>query len=125
METTKNTPIVLGKRKLYRTFAASKCKIFMTQRNEIIERLRAYKRDYAQKYGIRQLGLFGSYARGEQTETSDVDVFVDLSTPTLHILCTIHDDLEKLFGLNVDLIRLRKNINRKLALNIEKDGILA
>ena len=41
---------------------------------EILELLRIYKTQFASKYGFKRLGVFGSVARGEQTEQSDVDV---------------------------------------------------
>lgn len=41
---------------------------------EIIVILSEFKARYADKYGIERLGLFGSVARGEQTEGSDVDI---------------------------------------------------
>jgi len=44
----------------------------METTQEIVDRLRAYKEKFADKYGIEQLGLFGSVARGEQDEKSDI-----------------------------------------------------
>lgn len=49
----------------------------MKSLQEIIEILRLYKQEASAKYGIKKLGIFGSVARGEQTSTSDLDVFVD------------------------------------------------
>ena len=40
----------------------------------------------AHKYGIMRMGIFGSVARGEQTEDSDVDVCVELQTPSMFCL---------------------------------------
>ncbi len=47
----------------------------------ILERLRAYKPELQRKYPISRLGVFGSYARGEATENSDIDVAVELNGP--------------------------------------------
>lgn len=50
---------------------------------EILELLRIYKTQFASKYGFKRLGVFGSVARGEQTEQSDVDVYYEGEPPSL------------------------------------------
>lgn len=97
----------------------------MKSLQEIIEILRLYKQEASAKYGIKKLGIFGSVARGEQTSTSDLDVFVDIQTPNPYILGDIHDDLEEeRTGYKIDLLRLRDNLNTLLYKNIQRDGIL-
>src|ERR1700678_2300888 len=44
----------------------------------ILEKLRQHKPELQQKYPISQMGVFGSYARGEDTENSDIDIAVEL-----------------------------------------------
>mgnify|MGYP000333922549 FL=1 len=46
----------------------------MKSTSEILELLKLYKQANAHKYGFSRLGIFGSVARGEQTEHSDVDI---------------------------------------------------
>ncbi|MDR2977531.1 MAG: nucleotidyltransferase family protein [Streptococcaceae bacterium] len=61
----------------------------------------------AEKYSIREVVLFGSYARGEQDEASDVDLMVDLEgTPiqSLMDLVGLQYELEDALGLPVDLL---------------------
>ncbi|MBU5890268.1 nucleotidyltransferase domain-containing protein, partial [Vibrio cholerae O1] len=65
-------------------------------------------------YGILRLGIFGSVARGEQTEDSDLDVFVELQIPNPYILGDIKEDLEHMTGYKIDLIRLCDNLNKLL-----------
>lgn len=43
---------------------------------EYISLLRDYMQKNAGKYGISRMGIFGSVARNEQTETSDVDIYI-------------------------------------------------
>ena len=66
------------------------------------------------KYHIRRLGIFGSYARGEQKRGSDLDILVEFSkTPDLFKFVGIKDYLSDLTGLKVDLVMksaLKKNI---------------
>ena len=63
--------------------------------------------DICLKYGISYLGLFGSMARGEATDSSDVDLFVRFGDTTnigLFTLDQIQRELEKRFGRKVDLV---------------------
>ena len=56
-------------------------------------------------YQVTQLGIFGSYARGEQTPDSDVDVLIDYEhAPTLFKLVELQDFLSSLTGLRVDVV---------------------
>lgn len=47
-------------------------------KNEIIAFLKAHKEEMRQKYGVKKIGLFGSYVRGEEKENSDVDIAVEM-----------------------------------------------
>ena len=89
--------------------------------NEIISILKEYKKTMSSQYGIKRLGVFGSVARGEQTESSDLDICVEIETPNFYI----QEDLEKLTGYKIDLLRLRQNLNELLMNNIRRDGIFA
>ncbi len=51
----------------------------MSTKEEIIQKLKALKPELQAYYKVRELGLFGSFVRGEQRETSDIDVLVDLT----------------------------------------------
>ena len=50
----------------------------MKTKDEIIAALRIFKEEFGEKYGIEKIGLFGSVARGEHKENSDIDVCVKL-----------------------------------------------
>ena len=71
----------------------------METTQEIVDRLRAYKEKFADKYGIEQLGLFGSVARGEQDEKSDIDVFITMSRPSFF---TLHENMFRSFRQNLE-----------------------
>ena len=75
--------------------------IAMKTTAEIIEILRDYKARSAEKYGIETLGLFGSVARGEQNEKSDIDVFIKLRKTSYYTLMDIKDDLEQVFSASL------------------------
>lgn len=95
----------------------------METTQEIISRLKAYKEQFAEKYGIEQLGLFGSVARGEQDEKSDIDVFIKLKSPSFFKCFGIQEELRKLFKRKVDLITLHENMFRSFRQNLEHDAI--
>ena len=81
--------------------------------------LRDYMAKNASKYSITRMGIFGSVARGEQTE----DVYLETSKPNMFALVHIKDDLQTLFGCNVDIVRLRDHMDSFLRNRIEKEGI--
>lgn len=90
---------------------------------EIINVLKHFKKVYAHKYGIRTLGIFGSFARGQQDEQSDLDVVVTLSDPDFFTLEKIREELEKLMPLHIDIINFRNTLRDSLKENIQRDAI--
>jgi predicted nucleotidyltransferase len=67
--------------------------------------------------------VFGSYARGNNTTKSDVDIFVKLKPAKMFDLITIKNDLEKLLGKKVDIIAIRDSMNEYLKNEIKNHGI--
>ncbi len=80
----------------------------------ILSTLRRHKKLLQQQYKIKELGVFGSYVRGQQRKTSDVDIVVDfLETPDLLAFVSLADELERVLKRKVDLVRkpvLRKEL---------------
>lgn len=74
-------------------------------------------------FGVTSLRIFGSVARNEQKEQSDVDVCVDMK-PNLFLHVELKRFLEEQLGCPVDVVRIHKNMNDFLRKQIEKDGIL-
>ena len=101
---------------------AAKYIIFMGK-DECIKLLKKYMSILKDQYGITSLSLFGSTARGEQTEQSDIDLFVDTQTPNPFLLQDAKEFLEKETGTSVDIIRNHQNLNPRLKKRILKDGI--
>ncbi len=73
---------------------------------EIKKILSEHKEEIRQKYGVIIIGVFGSYARGEQKETSDVDILVELERPIGLKFFELWNYLEEILGCNVDLVRV-------------------
>ncbi len=92
--------------------------------NECISQLLLSSETLKKQFGITSLRLFGSMARGEQRESSDVDVFVDTQSPNPFILMEAKDYLTKVMKRPVDIIRNHKNLNPRLRKRIERDGIV-
>jgi predicted nucleotidyltransferase len=71
----------------------------------VIAELRRLKPDLERRYPIRALGVFGSYARGEQREDSDLDVLVELGDGmTLIDFAGLQLDLSDALGVSVELV---------------------
>ena len=81
---------------------------------EIIRLLQVFKTQQAEKYGIFQLGIFGSVARNEQKETSDVDIYYEGRPIGLFSMAHMKNELEELLGCSVDIVRLRDRMNQLL-----------
>lgn len=79
----------------------------MTNLQDIQTTLRQYLPQVQQKYRIRQLGIFGSFVRGEQTENSDIDLLVEFDPNVrfgLLTFCQLENDLSELLKRKVDLV---------------------
>ncbi|MBL8190024.1 MAG: nucleotidyltransferase family protein [Acidobacteria bacterium] len=72
-------------------------------RKEIFDILEQ-NREQIRSFGVRQLGLFGSFARGENTESSDLDFLVEFETKSFDAYIGLKQFLEELFGRRVDLV---------------------
>ena len=76
----------------------------MKTREEILSVLKNYKPELMKKYPIQSLALFGSYARNEATEESDVDVMVVFNGKIGIGFIQMALDLENILKKKVDLI---------------------
>jgi hypothetical protein len=95
----------------------------MKTTTEILQLLNSYKPTAQKKYGMTKIGIFGSVARGEQKEGSDVDICYEGEAPSLLTLDLIQSELEELLGSKVDIVRVRENMNGLLRQRIIRDGI--
>jgi predicted nucleotidyltransferase len=86
----------------------------------ILEKLRRHKPELQRKYPISQMGVFGSYARGEATENSDIDIAVELNGPMGLNFVAMANEIEDLFGVKVDVVPKRSIKPAYLPL-VEKD----
>ena len=97
----------------------------MTDLAKIRQILQAQKPYLYQKYGVTEIGVFGSYVRGEQNVDSDLDILISLTDPpriSLLGLVDLQHYLSDLLGLNVDVAlkdNLKKRIGRRILQEVE------
>jgi predicted nucleotidyltransferase len=95
----------------------------MKTTNEYIRLLHDYKREHAAEYGIERMGIFGSVARNEQKEDSDIDIYYEGPAMSLSGNVRLLKDLERLFGTHVDIIRKHKYLKPEFINRMEKELI--
>lgn len=97
-------------------------KVYM-KREEVIEVLKHLKPELEEKYGVKKIGLFGSYAQGQYGKDSDLDLVVELDKPDLLTLIGIKQTVEEKLRIRVDIVRYRERMNRTLKKRIDKDAV--
>jgi predicted nucleotidyltransferase len=70
----------------------------------VIEILRSHEPEIRKRFSVKRIGVFGSFARGEQKDTSDVDILVEFEKPTFDNFMNLAFFLEDLFQRKVDLV---------------------
>ncbi|MDZ4809982.1 MAG: nucleotidyltransferase family protein [Bacteroidota bacterium] len=90
----------------------------------ILTILRQHQPELKRKYPISRLGVFGSYARGEATEKSDIDIAVEITGTMGLSFVTMADEIEELFGIKTDVVPLRA-IKPKYLVYVQKDIVYA
>ena len=94
----------------------------MSEKEEIIKKLESVIPFVQKEYGVQSMRLFGSMARGEDDEESDVDIFVEM-TPKAFKLFSLTDFLKSLLGREVDVVRNHSRLNDYFRQEIDRDGI--
>ena len=74
-------------------------------RAEVLEKLRAHRPTLVERFGVVELAVFGSFARDEATDESDLDILVRFDGPaTWRTYLGVQFYIEDLLGLRVDLV---------------------
>jgi predicted nucleotidyltransferase len=97
----------------------------MISREQIIAALQLDKELMSEKFGVDEIGLFGSYARNEQTEDSDIDVLIKLREPKLKALIGVLDFLESKFQKKVDLVTDGRQLSERFRRMIKAEIVYA
>lgn len=93
------------------------------KQSDVLHVLSEFRQDKQDEFGISRIGIFGSVARDQITDDSDVDVVVELADPDLLTLVGIMQDLEELLHCTVDIVRYRDGMNAFLKRRIEQEAV--
>jgi predicted nucleotidyltransferase len=84
--------------------------------------LKGHVHDIKSRFAVKRIGIFGSFSRGEQRESSDIDILVEFEKPTFRNFMELSFYLEDLFGRKVDLVTV-KGLHPRIQPYVEKDVI--
>ncbi|WP_008316805.1 nucleotidyltransferase family protein [Leptolyngbya sp. PCC 6406] len=93
-------------------------------KEDILVQLCDLKSDFADRYAVKQIGIFGSVARNEAHAESDIDIVVHIE-PNMFKRFHLKVELETLFGRDVDVIRYWYGMNPYLKARIDCEAIYA
>ena len=94
-------------------------------RQDVLKTLSAFNRSRAGEFGVIRIGVFGSAARDNMRPDSDIDVVVELEHLDPLLLVGIKQELEELFGRDVDIVRYRERMNPLLKKHIDQEAMYA
>ena len=94
-------------------------------KKDIIKILRNYKNEVANQYNILTIGVFGSVARGESGDESDVDIVIRISEPDFFMLAGIKEDLEQRLNKSIDIVTYTDSMNPFLKNRIDHEAVYA
>lgn len=93
------------------------------RRDAVIAAIRAHLPELRQRFGVRDIKVFGSVARDEATGTSDVDVLVEFEGPTTFDgYFGVKESLEEFLGTRVDLATPAM-LKPRLKVEVEREGV--
>ena len=85
---------------------------------EIKELLQKNKPKFREQYGLKNIGIFGSYVRGEQVAESDLDILVELEKPIGFVkFMRLENALSQLLGVRVEIVTkkaLKPHIGKRI-----------
>lgn len=90
-------------------------------RSQIIETIKAEKPYLQEKFGVEEIALFGSYARGDEQPESDIDILVKLNSKSLTSYFGLLDFLEAKLNKKIDLVTKHKNLSERFLHFASKD----
>lgn len=92
-------------------------------RKEILEILRSCKNELSAEYGISKIGVFGSVARNEAKDDSDIDIVIRIHEPDFFMLSGIKNLLQEKLLKHVDIVTYRPGMNEFLKRRIDSEAV--
>ena len=79
---------------------------------------------HLKEYDPLKIGIFGSFARGDNKKGSDIDILVEFKeSPTLITLIKLENDLSEILGIKIDIVTTGALKNKRIKKSIKKDLI--
>jgi len=94
-------------------------------KREIINFIKEKKTFLKENFGVLNIGLFGSYARDQHNQDSDIDFLVEFSKPSFDYLAGLQIYMEKKFNKKIEIVRKRSLSNNRFFERIEQEAIYA
>ena len=94
-------------------------------KNDIINLIKAEKSFLKENFGVVNIGLFGSYAKDQQTPDSDIDFLVEFAEPRFDWMAGLNIYMEKKFDRKIEIIRKRSLDKSRFFERIEQEIIYA
>ena len=95
------------------------------QKEDVLHTLRDEFPNIKARFGVRSIGLFGSYAKDLQNADSDIDLLVDVEQPFSKNFFGLWDHLENHLNKKIDLTRKGPHLRKKFMQHIAKEIIYA
>jgi predicted nucleotidyltransferase len=89
--------------------------------SKVKEILKKHKKELKERYKVKSIAIFGSYARGKQTEKSDIDIMIEFYEPIGLKIVDLKDYLESILNVKVDLITKNSIQNPYIKKSIEEN----
>ena len=90
----------------------------------VIDKISIIQRELMEQYSVKRIGVFGSFARGDEKADSDVDILVELAEPTFDHYMDLKFRLEEVLQRPVDLV-LADSVKERLKPIIEREVVYA
>ena len=88
---------------------------------EALKLLREHKQEFEERYGITKLGIFGSVAREDAVDSSDVDVVVEMALD-MFARANLKKELESILKTQVDVVRYWRRMDHYLKRRIDREA---
>jgi uncharacterized protein len=92
------------------------------KQKRVLHTLKNHKQALSAKYGVTRIGIFGSTARDQATDESDIDIIVEMP-PDLFEMVHMKEELEEILSTPIDLIRYHKYLNSYFKNRIDNEAI--
>ncbi len=92
------------------------------KQQRVLHTLKNHKQALSARYGVTRIGIFGSTARNQATDESDIDIIVEMP-PDLFEMVHMKEELEQILAAPVDLIRYHKYLNSYFKSRIDNEAI--